>query len=43
VALALLGRDTGPIPVLLLHKASFVCWIAVTSVHVLTYLWRLGL
>ncbi|MFK0113454.1 hypothetical protein [Streptomyces sp. NPDC091217] len=41
VALALLGRDTGPVPVLLLHKAAFVCWIAVTAVHVLAYLWRL--
>ncbi|MEV7976384.1 hypothetical protein [Streptomyces sp. NPDC086519] len=41
VALALLGPDTGPVPVLLLHKASFVCWIAVMSVHVLAYLWRL--
>ncbi|MGW2640881.1 hypothetical protein [Streptomyces sp. NPDC001348] len=41
VALALLGPGTGPVPVLLLHKASFVCWIAVTSVHVLAYVWRL--
>ncbi|WP_143070936.1 hypothetical protein [Streptomyces malaysiense] len=41
VTLALLGRDTGPVPVLLLHKASFICWIAVTAVHVLAYLWRL--
>ncbi|MEU2773715.1 hypothetical protein ABZ646_12410 [Streptomyces sp. NPDC007162] len=41
MALALLGHDTGPIPVLLLHKASFICWIAVTGLHVLAYLWRL--
>ena len=26
VALGLLGRDAGPVPVLFLHKASFVCW-----------------
>lgn len=41
VALALLGRGTGPVPVLLLHKASFVCWAAVMTVHVLAYAWRL--
>ncbi|MGY5014386.1 hypothetical protein ACWCY6_41030 [Streptomyces sp. 900105755] len=41
VALALLGPDTGPLPVLLLHKASFICWIAVLAVHVLAYVWRL--
>ncbi|MFI1162841.1 hypothetical protein ACH4UM_04320 [Streptomyces sp. NPDC020801] len=41
VALALLGPGTGPVPVLLLHKASFVCWIAVMTVHVLAYVWRL--
>ncbi|WNM35834.1 hypothetical protein RKE30_38530 [Streptomyces sp. Li-HN-5-11] len=42
VTLALLGRGSpGPVPVLLLHKASFICWIAVTTVHVLAYLWRL--
>ncbi|MEV6114547.1 hypothetical protein AB0L59_19020 [Streptomyces sp. NPDC052109] len=42
VTLALLGRGTaGPVPVLLLHKASFVCWAAVMTVHVLAYLWRL--
>ncbi|NUP38354.1 MAG: hypothetical protein HOY76_15385 [Streptomyces sp.] len=41
VALALLGRDTGPVPVLPLHKAAFVCWVAVMAVHVLAYVWRL--
>ncbi|OLZ63479.1 hypothetical protein AV521_38575 [Streptomyces sp. IMTB 2501] len=41
VALALLGPGTGSVPVLLLHKASFVCWVAVMAVHVLAYLWRL--
>ncbi|MFJ9863880.1 hypothetical protein [Streptomyces sp. NPDC101165] len=41
VTLALLGPGTGPVPVLLLHKASFVGWIAVMTVHVLAYVWRL--
>ncbi|GAA4989837.1 hypothetical protein [Kitasatospora paranensis] len=40
-ALALMGRDTGPVPVLFLHKASFVCWAAATGVHVLAHVWRL--
>ncbi|MDH6577744.1 hypothetical protein [Kitasatospora sp. MAP5-34] len=40
-SLALLGPDTGAIPVLFLHKASFVCWGAVMSVHVLCHLLRL--
>ena len=38
ILLALLGPDSGPW--LFLHKASFVLWIAVTSLHVLVYLWR---
>ncbi|MEZ0089053.1 hypothetical protein [Streptacidiphilus sp. EB129] len=43
VALAFLGRDPGPLPLpmLFLHKASFVCWAAVMTVHVVAYLWRL--
>jgi hypothetical protein len=41
VALALLGPGTGPVPVLFLHKACFICWVAVTAVHVLAYVWRL--
>jgi hypothetical protein len=41
VALGLLGHDAGPVPVLLLHKASFVLWAAVMTVHVLAYVWRL--
>lgn len=41
VALAFLGHDAGPVPVLFLHKASFVLWAAVMTVHVLAYLWRL--
>ncbi|MGW4561112.1 hypothetical protein ACWEN3_01490 [Streptomyces sp. NPDC004561] len=41
LALALLGPDTGPLPVLLLHKASFICWVAVMTVHVLVHVWRL--
>ncbi|WP_030270878.1 hypothetical protein [Streptomyces sp. NRRL B-24484] len=40
-ALALLGRDTGAVPVLFLHKAAFVCWAAATTVHVLAHVWRL--
>ncbi|MDH6136852.1 hypothetical protein P3T37_006283 [Kitasatospora sp. MAA4] len=39
--LALLGRDTGPVPVLLLHKVSFVCWATAMTAHVLTHVWRL--
>ncbi|MCX4744757.1 hypothetical protein OG455_04350 [Kitasatospora sp. NBC_01287] len=39
--LALLGRDTGPVPVLFLHKASFVCWAAAMTAHVLSHVWRL--
>ncbi|QMU74724.1 hypothetical protein GXW83_01945 [Streptacidiphilus sp. PB12-B1b] len=43
VALGLLGTDDkiGPFPLLLLHKASFVAWAAVMTVHVLAYVWRL--
>lgn len=43
VALGLLGTDDtiGPFPLLLLHKASFVCWAAVMTIHVLAYIWRL--
>ena len=41
VGLALLGRNAGPLPVLFLHKASFVLWAAVMAVHVLAYIWRL--
>lgn len=41
VALAFVGRDAAGLPVLFLHKASFVCWAAVMTVHVLAYLWRL--
>ncbi|MGW3042222.1 hypothetical protein ACWC9T_19815 [Kitasatospora sp. NPDC001159] len=40
-ALALLGRDTGTVPVLFLHKASFVCWATATTIHVLAHVWRL--
>jgi hypothetical protein len=38
IVLALVGPDSGPW--LLLHKASFVLWFAVTSLHVLVYAWR---
>ena len=38
IVLVLVGRDSGPW--LFLHKASFVLWLAVTSLHVLVYLWR---
>ncbi|WP_127354645.1 hypothetical protein [Actinacidiphila soli] len=43
VALGLLGTNDriGPFPLLLLHKASFVCWAAVMTIHVLAYIWRL--
>lgn len=41
VLLALLGRHAGPVPLLLLHKASFFCWLAVTGLHVLLHVWRL--
>ncbi|MFD0274182.1 hypothetical protein ACFVHB_09770 [Kitasatospora sp. NPDC127111] len=40
-ALALGGRDAGGLPMLFLHKASFVCWAAVMGVHVLAHVWRL--
>jgi hypothetical protein len=35
------GRSLGPFPLLLLHKASFLLWAGVMSVHVLAYIWRL--
>jgi hypothetical protein len=38
IMLILVGRDSGPW--LFLHKATFVLWLAVTSLHVLAYLWR---
>lgn len=38
IILALVGPDSGPW--LFLHKASFVLWFAVTSLHVLVYIWR---
>ncbi|MER5642303.1 hypothetical protein ABT095_35850 [Kitasatospora sp. NPDC002227] len=39
--LALGGRDAGGLPVLFLHKASFVCWVGVVGLHVLAHVWRL--
>lgn len=39
VALGITGRSAGPW--LLLHKASFVAWFGVMTVHVLSYIWRL--
>jgi hypothetical protein len=39
VALAVAGPRSGPW--LLLHKATFVLWFAVMTVHVLAYAWRL--
>ncbi|MCC9307497.1 hypothetical protein LN042_10345 [Kitasatospora sp. RB6PN24] len=41
LTLALVGHDTGPVPVLLLHKLMFLSWIGVTSLHVLLHLPRL--
>jgi hypothetical protein len=38
ILLVLLGRNSGPW--LFLHKASFVLWFAITSLHVLVYAWR---
>jgi hypothetical protein len=39
VILAVVGPQPGPW--LLLHKATFILWFAVMTVHVLTYAWRL--
>jgi hypothetical protein len=39
VALGVAGPGHGPW--LLLHKASFILWFGVTTLHVLTYAWRL--
>jgi len=41
VGLAFFGTRYGPIPLLLLHKADFICWAAVMTIHVLAYVWRL--
>lgn len=42
VALGLLGpRGSGSDTVLMLHRASFLGWLAVMTVHVLAYVWRL--
>ncbi|MFJ6121751.1 hypothetical protein [Streptomyces sp. NPDC092129] len=41
VVLALVGRAVGPFSILLLHKASFLCWAAVMTIHVLAHVWRL--
>ena len=38
IMLAVLGPERGPW--LFLHKASFVLWFAITSLHVLVYMWR---
>lgn len=39
VALGVVGPDNGPW--LFLHKASFILWLAVMTIHVLAHLWRL--
>jgi hypothetical protein len=39
VVLAIVGPASGPW--LLLHKATFVLWFGVMTIHVLTYVWRL--
>jgi hypothetical protein len=39
VVLAIVGP--GPGPWLFLHKATFVLWFGVMTIHVLTYVWRL--
>jgi hypothetical protein len=42
VGLGLTGtRAYAGVPLLFLHKASFVLWAAVMTVHVLAYVWRL--
>lgn len=42
IALGFQGSSTyHGIPILFLHKASFVCWAGVMTIHVLAYLWRL--
>ena len=42
VALGLAGMRTyAGIPILLLHKASFVLWAGCMTIHVLAYVWRL--
>lgn len=42
VALGLVGSRTyAGLPLLFLHKASFVLWAGVMTIHVLAYLWRL--
>jgi hypothetical protein len=39
VALAVIGPDNGPW--LFLHKASFICWLGIMTIHVLAHLWQL--
>ncbi len=39
VALIAFGRG-GPLPLSLLHKASFIVWVAVMTIHVLVYVIR---
>lgn len=39
VVLAIVGPASGPW--LFLHKATFVLWFGVMTIHVLTYVWRL--
>jgi hypothetical protein len=39
VVLAIVGPGSGPW--LFLHKATFVLWFGVMTIHVLTYVWRL--
>ncbi|MEY9844317.1 hypothetical protein ABH940_001384 [Streptacidiphilus sp. BW17] len=41
MTLALVGPGTLAQQVLFLHKASFWLWVGLTSIHVLTHLWRL--
>ena len=41
VALALLGPGSGSDVVLMLHRVGFVSWLAVMTVHVLAYVWRI--
>jgi hypothetical protein len=41
LTMALVGKSTGALPFLLLHKLMFLAWVGATSLHVLIHLPRL--
>ena len=41
VGLAVFGERYSPLPLLFLHKAVFFAWVAVMTIHMLAYVWRL--